>query len=96
MYSKHLSVAVSGLAVGGVLASWQKSKASLSFAEERQPKYPFFKSAMANNPHFKKRYKGGEDAYLMTPSQRLVGVFDGVGGWGEVEICSGKFSKWLA
>ena len=26
----------------------------------------------------------------------MVGVCDGVGGWGEVDVCSGKFSKFLA
>lgn len=49
-----------------------------------------------NNPKFDKRYKGGEDAYVVDKSQRLVGVCDGVGGWGEVEVCSGKFSKFLS
>lgn len=24
-----------------------------------------------------------------------MGVCDGVGGWGEVEVCSGKFSKFI-
>ena len=49
-----------------------------------------------NNPKYDKRYKGGEDAYVVDQSQRMVGVFDGVGGWGELEVCSGKFSKFLA
>ena len=31
----------------------------------------------------------------MAPSQKMIGVADGVGGWGEVDICSGKCSKFL-
>ena len=49
-----------------------------------------------NNPKYDKRYKGGEDSYVMSKNKRLVGVADGVGGWGEVEVCSGKFSKYLS
>ena len=57
--------------------------------------YPFFKSAVHNNPKFDKRHKGGEDSALITSNRRLLGVADGVGGWGEVEVCSGKCSKFL-
>jgi serine/threonine protein phosphatase PrpC len=31
-------------------------------------------------PHFDKRAKGGEDAYVST--EELLAVADGVGGWG--------------
>lgn len=26
----------------------------------------------------------------------MVGVFDGVGGWGDVEVCSGIYSRFIA
>ncbi len=52
--------------------------------------------AAVNNPKYDKRYKGGEDSFVICKSQRMLGVFDGVGGWGEVEVCSGKFSKFLS
>ncbi|TNV72579.1 hypothetical protein FGO68_gene3233 [Halteria grandinella] len=44
-------------------------------------------------PHFEKRYKGGEDAYIERPD--LLVVADGVGGWGEVGVDPGLFSKAL-
>jgi protein phosphatase PTC7 len=44
-------------------------------------------------PHFEKRHKGGEDAYVST--ERLMVVADGVGGWGEVGVDPGLFSKQL-
>ena len=50
---------------------------------------------MKNNPKYDKRYKGGEDSFLVSSNKRFLGVCDGVGGWGEVDVCSGKFSKWL-
>ena len=42
-------------------------------------------------PHYEKRHKGGEDAYVAT--DKLIVVADGVGGWGEVGIDPGLFSK---
>ena len=50
---------------------------------------------MHNNPKYEKRFKDGEDSYIVAPSQKMIGVADGVGGWGEVDICSGKCSKYL-
>ena len=54
---------------------------------------PFFQIGVSNNPDFEKRYKGGEDAYMV--SNRLVGVADGVGGWASKDICSGVCAKFL-
>lgn len=48
-----------------------------------------------NNPKFEKRHKNGEDSFVVAPSQKLIGVADGVGVWNEVDICSGKCSKYL-
>ena len=42
-------------------------------------------------PHFEKRHKGGEDAYVA--NEKLMVVADGVGGWGEVGVDPGLFSK---
>ena len=44
-------------------------------------------------PHFEKKEKGGEDAYVST--DQLIVVADGVGGWAEMGIDSGLFSKAL-
>lgn len=65
-------------------------------AQTSQPQFPYFASGVVNNPKYDKRYKGGEDSYVIDKSQRMVAVFDGVGGWGEVEVCSGKFAKFLS
>lgn len=44
-------------------------------------------------PHFEKKEKGGEDAYVST--DQLLVVADGVGGWAQMGIDSGLFSKAL-
>jgi protein phosphatase PTC7 len=44
-------------------------------------------------PHYTKRAKGGEDAYVNT--DKLLVVADGVGGWAEYGIDPGLFSKQL-
>ena len=56
---------------------------------------PYFKAAVHSNPKFDKRYKNGEDSFVVAPSSKLIGVADGVGGWGEVDICSGQCSRFL-
>ena len=50
---------------------------------------------MKNNPHFEKRYKGGEDGFVVSSNKRLIGVADGVGGWITKDVCSGKCAKFL-
>lgn len=44
-------------------------------------------------PHPKKAAKGGEDALYVSPG--LIAVADGVGGWGEMGVDPGLFSKEL-
>jgi len=44
-------------------------------------------------PHYSKRHKGGEDAYISR--EDLLVVADGVGGWAESGIDPGLFSKAL-
>ena len=51
----------------------------------------YFRYAASNIPHVSKRQKGGEDAWVATPS--LLVVADGVGGWANRGIDPGKFSK---
>lgn len=51
----------------------------------------YFRFGSSNIPHFQKRYKGGEDAWLA--QEDLLVVADGVGGWEEHGIDSGRFSK---
>eukprot|EP00798_Chlamydomonas_sp_ICE-L_P023519 gene23519-9042_t len=46
-------------------------------------------------PHPDKVAKGGEDWYFMSNTQRAVGVADGVGGWAEVGVDSGAYSRML-
>ena len=42
-----------------------------------------------------KRRDHNEDAYLTYPEYGLFVVADGVGGWGELDVCSGIFSRHL-
>ena len=75
----------------------ERRKRGLTFADSRTPPlaFPFFSAAVHNSPHFEKRYKGGEDGYLLSSNKRMLGVADGVGGWASKDVCSGKCSKFL-
>jgi len=57
--------------------------------------FPYFKVGVTLNPKFEKRYKGGEDAYVIGADNRLLVACDGVGGWGELDVDPGLFSKHL-
>lgn len=50
-----------------------------------------FESAVCNIPHDEKKFKGGEDAYAISPN--LIAVADGVGGWADRGVDPGLFSK---
>jgi hypothetical protein len=52
-----------------------------------------FASGVFLNPHFAKRFKGGEDAACI--NDRLICVADGVGGWAESGIDPALYSKQL-
>lgn len=53
-----------------------------------------FKTGVAFVPHPEKVDKGGEDAFFM--HDKALGVFDGVGGWSNVGVDAGLYSKELA
>ena len=53
----------------------------------------YFSYGSSNLPHFNKRDKGGEDAWVA--KEKLLVVADGVGGWEAHGIDSGLFSKEL-
>lgn len=61
---------------------------------QRRKKCLKFHAVSLSIPHPAKEYKQGEDASFVTP--RGLGVFDGVGGWSEMGIDSGQYSKHLA
>jgi len=52
-----------------------------------------FKAAMVQIPYYKKRDRGGEDAYIV--SEELLAVADGVGGWNRKGIDPGIFAREL-
>ena len=56
---------------------------------------PFFAVGKTLNPKFEKRYNGGEDALVISEDHRMLSVCDGVGGWGDVGVDPGRFSKQL-
>lgn len=51
----------------------------------------YFRFGSSNIPHFKKREKGGEDAWYV--QEDMMVVADGVGGWEAHGYDSGLFSK---
>jgi len=62
---------------------------------DAQLAYPYFKTAVKNNPKFSWRWKGGEDAWIISSNQRMISVADGVGGWNNKEVCSGRYARFL-
>ena len=96
MFTKFAaSASASAAAIMGFQKYQNQFKQRTAFAESLPAKVPFFNSGVHNNPHFEKRYKGGEDGYVISDNKRLIGVADGVGGWAKKEVCSGKTSKFL-
>lgn len=53
------------------------------------------KSGISMLPHPEKEHRGGEDAYFVHASEYCVGVADGVGGWAEVGVDPGLYSREL-
>lgn len=46
-------------------------------------------------PHPAKLAKGGEDAYFLSTDMKVMGVADGVGGWGDIGVDPALYSKSL-
>ena len=46
-------------------------------------------------PHPDKEETGGEDAHFICVDEQVVGVADGVGGWADVGVNAGLFSREL-
>jgi serine/threonine protein phosphatase PrpC len=46
-------------------------------------------------PHIKKRDKGGEDAYVISPDNSMIAMADGVGGWNKKGVDPALFSNEL-
>ena len=84
-----------GASLTAAFGYYQLTKRQQLGQADAQVSYPYFHCAAKNSPKFKWRYKGGEDAYLISDNKRFIGVADGVGGWNSYEVCSGKLSKFL-
>lgn len=52
-----------------------------------------FNAGVYINPHYQKRYKGGEDAASL--ANTMLAVADGVGGWAESGVDPAIYSKQL-
>ena len=52
-------------------------------------------SAASMLPHPEKEHRGGEDAYFIHGGDYCIGVADGVGGWAEVGVDPGLYSREL-
>ena len=46
-------------------------------------------------PHPQKAAKGGEDAFMISPCKRVIGVADGVGGWAEMNVDPAIYARGL-
>lgn len=46
-------------------------------------------------PHPDKEAKGGEDAHFICEDEQVIGVADGVGGWADVGVDAGLYSREL-
>ena len=64
---------------------------NISQCEPSKPKKSYFRSGFCMIPHPDKAYKSGEDAVYC--DDYFLTVLDGVGGWNEVGVDPGIFSK---
>lgn len=46
-------------------------------------------------PHPDKEEKGGEDAHFICIDEQVIGIADGVGGWADVGVDAGEYSREL-
>ena len=64
--------------------------------EESSEVEAVFSTGCCMVPHPDKLYKGGEDACYISPDERVLAVFDGVGAWSNIGVDPGLYSKNLA
>ena len=89
------TVAVTGLVAWKVDRTIDELARSFAFLDAKY-QAPYMHAGAVNNPKFDKRWKGGEDAMLVSDNQKLIMVADGVGGWTKKDVDPGKYSKFLA
>jgi len=70
----------------------QKRRTQQAQALER-PQANSFRASYANIPHYKKKDRGGEDAWIC--NDQLIAVADGVGGWNKKGVDPGIFAREL-
>ena len=93
-------IAISSAGIAGLVA-WKVDRTIDEIARAfafLDAKYepPYMHAGAVNNPKFDKRWKGGEDAMLVSENGKLIMVADGVGGWTKKDVDPGKYSKFLA
>ena len=89
------TVAVTGLVAWKVDRTIDELARAFAFLDAKY-QAPYMHAGAVNNPKFDKRWKGGEDAMLVSDNQKLIMVADGVGGWTKKDVDPGKYSKFLA
>lgn len=52
-------------------------------------------AGISSIPHPAKVAKGGEDAYFLSNDMKVIGIADGVGGWGDIGVDPALYSKSL-
>lgn len=89
---------------GGPVQTQQQMQRDISAASSpssNQQTPPVFGKALKLNsavsmlPHPEKEHRGGEDAYFIHSGDYCIGVADGVGGWAEVGVDPGLYSREL-
>jgi protein phosphatase PTC7 len=63
------------------------------FSSAAKPEFNSFQAGVCVNPHYNKKAKGGEDAYVLSP--QFLAVADGVGGWAESGVDPAVYSRTL-
>lgn len=85
---------------GGAMVQKQTTTAAKAYSSGPPPNQSFmkkmkFKSGVSMLPHPEKEHRGGEDAYFIHKGDYCIGVADGVGGWAEVGVDPGLYSREL-
>ena len=92
MNQRHILGAISLVSCS---ACYYKTQRTGQVQAESLYSVPYFKAGATLNPKYEKRFKDGEDSYMISKDCKTIMVADGVGGWGEMDVDSGLFSRFL-
>ncbi|KAL6511739.1 hypothetical protein OROGR_021336 [Orobanche gracilis] len=100
LHSSSSALCSAGTAQDVPFDNSMREEMQLSSADSSKMNIPIDRTLKMNSgscylPHPDKEETGGEDAHFICPGEQAIGVADGVGGWADVGVDSGKYAREL-